>query len=206
MNVVRTELDGVVRIEPKVFGDARGWFVETFQEARYREAGIDLPFVQDNLSRSTRGTLRGLHLQHPHDQGKLVWVPDGAVFDVAVDVRPDSPTFGRWVGFELSSTNHHQLWIPPGFAHGFVVLSETCLFAYKCTDLYAPAHEVGVAWNDPDIGIAWPIEPTQLSAKDRENPRLANVDRTRLPTKLALDAARASKLGATRGEGVSTRG
>ena len=181
MNVIETELPGVLLIEPKVFGDARGWFTETFHAERYREHGIDLPFVQDNLSRSTRGILRGMHLQQPNPQGKLVWVPDGAVFDVALDVRVGSPTFGKWVGFELSAANHRQLWIPPGFAHGFVVTSETCLFAYKCTALYAPSDEVGVAWNDPDIGIQWPTLDVQLSAKDKVHPRLADIDHARLP-------------------------
>lgn len=185
MNVIETELPGVLLIEPKVFGDARGWFTETFHADRYRAHGIDLPFVQDNLSRSTRGILRGMHLQQPNPQGKLVWVPDGAVFDVALDVRVGSPTFGKWVGFELSAENHRQLWIPPGFAHGFVVTSETCLFAYKCTALYAPADEVGVAWNDPDIGIQWPILDVQLSAKDKVHPRLADIDPSKLPTYVA---------------------
>ena len=181
MKVIETELPGVLLVEPKVFGDARGWFVETYSVARYRDAGIALPFVQDNLSRSSRGILRGLHLQHPSAQGKLVWVPDGAVFDVAVDVRVGSPTFGRWVGFELSSENHRQLWIPPGFAHGFVVTSETCLFSYKCTELYDPASELGVAWDDPEIGIAWPLREVVLSAKDQKNLRLAEIPADRLP-------------------------
>ena len=182
MNVIETELPGVLLIEPKVFGDARGWFTETFHEGRYREHGITLPFVQDNLSRSSRGILRGMHLQQPNPQGKLVWVPDGAVFDVALDVREGSPTFGKWVGFELSAENHRQLWIPPGFAHGFVVTSETCLFAYKCTALYAPNDELGVAWDDPDVGIAWPKLDMQLSAKDKVHARLADIDPSKLPS------------------------
>ncbi len=181
MRVIETTLPGVLLIEPKVFGDARGWFLETFHLERYREVGIELPFVQDNLSRSSRGILRGLHLQRPHTQGKLVWVPDGAVFDVAVDVRAGSPTFGRWTGHLLSSENHHQLWVPPGFAHGFVVTSEQCLFAYKCTDLYQPSAELGVAWDDPDLGIEWPLSDVILSAKDQKNPRLRDLDPARLP-------------------------
>lgn len=181
MKVTQTELPGVLLLEPKVFGDARGWFLETYSVTRYREAGIALPFVQDNLSRSSRGILRGLHLQEPHAQGKLVWVPDGSVFDVAVDVRVGSPTFGRWVGYELSSENHLQLWIPPGFAHGFMVTSETCLFSYKCTDLYDPPSELGVAWDDPEIGIAWPLADAALSSKDQKNPRLSQIPRDRLP-------------------------
>lgn len=181
MKVIETALAGVLVVEPKVFGDARGWFVETYSEPRYRAAGISLPFVQDNLSRSSRGTLRGLHLQEPRSQGKLVWVPDGVVFDVAVDVRRGSPTFGRWVGVELSADNHRQLWIPPGFAHGFQVLSETCLFAYKCTDLYDPSAELGVAWDDPDIGVDWPIRDPILSEKDRKHSRLAAIAEDKLP-------------------------
>jgi len=182
MRVTETELPGVLLVEPKVFGDARGWFVETHSVPRYRDAGITLPFVQDNLSRSSRGILRGLHLQQPRAQGKLVWVPDGSVFDVAVDVRVGSPTFGRWVGYELSSENHLQLWIPPGFAHGFMVTSETCLFSYKCTEIYEPSAELGVAWDDPEIGIRWPLTQAVLSAKDQKNPRLSEIPGDRLPT------------------------
>ena len=181
MNVTKTAIEGVLLIEPKVFGDARGWFTETFHEQRYREHGIALPFVQDNLSKSSRGILRGLHLQHPHAQGKLVWVPDGSVFDVAVDVRVGSPTFGKWVGYELSSENHRQLWVPPGLAHGFCVTSETCLFAYKCTDLYHPETEMTVLWNDPAIGIEWPVSEPLLSGKDKQGLCLADIDPARLP-------------------------
>lgn len=181
MRVIETELAGVLVVEPKVFGDARGWFTETYSVERYRAAGITLPFVQDNLSRSSRGILRGLHLQSPHAQGKLVWVPEGSVFDVALDVRVGSPTFGRWFGTELSSDNHRQLWIPPGFAHGFMVTSEHCLFAYKCTDLYVPEAEIGVAWDDPAIGIRWPLPDAVLSPKDRKNLPLAEIDPARLP-------------------------
>jgi dTDP-4-dehydrorhamnose 3,5-epimerase len=181
MRVIETELPGVLVVEPKVFGDARGWFTETYSVERYRAAGIALPFVQDNLSRSSRGILRGLHLQNPHAQGKLVWVPDGSVFDVALDVRVGSPTFGRWFGTELSSDNHRQLWIPPGFAHGFMVTSESCLFAYKCTDLYVPEAEIGVAWDDPAVGIRWPLADAMLSPKDRSNLPLAEIDPAKLP-------------------------
>ncbi len=175
MNVRTTPLPGVLIIEPKVFGDARGFFLETFQARRYAEAGIDLPFVQDNLSRSVKGTLRGLHFQQPQPQGKLVYVLAGAVFDVCVDIRSGSPTFGRWFGLELSADNHLQLWIPPGFAHGFCVLSDSADFAYKCTALYAPEFDRGIAWNDPDIGIRWPIENPLLSKKDAAAPRLKDA-------------------------------
>ncbi len=181
MKVTPLELPEVLLIEPKLLGDPRGYFVETWQEGRYAEAGIKGRFVQDNLSRSRHGILRGLHLQHPHDQGKLVHVLEGKVFDVAVDVRVGSPTFGRWVGQHLSSVDHRQMYIPAGFAHGFCVVSETALFAYKCTDVYAPAHEVGVAWNDPALAIPWPVAEPVVSDKDRANPPLAQIDRNRLP-------------------------
>lgn len=181
MKILPTALEDVLVVEPNVLRDARGFFLETWQAARYREAGIALPFVQDNLSKSRRGTLRGLHLQHPRDQGKLVGVPLGRVLDVAVDVRIGSPTFGRHVAVELSDENHRQLWIPPGFAHGFQVLSDEALFAYKCTDLYDPACELGVRWDDPDVGIAWPVASPTVSAKDVALPRLSEIDRARLP-------------------------
>jgi dTDP-4-dehydrorhamnose 3,5-epimerase len=181
MQIHPTALPGVLVIEPKVFGDARGFFVETWQAQRYREAGIALTFVQDNLSRSRRGTLRGLHLQHPHDQGKLVAVPLGEVLDVAVDVRIGSPTFGQHVAVTLSGENHRQLWIPPGFAHGFQVVSDEALFAYKCTDLYDPKCELGVRWDDPALGIAWPVPEPTVSAKDAALPRLSEIDRERFP-------------------------
>ncbi len=175
MQVVDTGLPGVVLLEPRVHGDARGFFLETFHAARYADAGITMPFVQDNWSRSVRGTLRGLHLQEPHPQGKLVYVVAGAVYDVAVDVRRGSPAFGRWVGYELSADNKRQLWVPPGFAHGFVVLSETADFVYKCTDVYRPEAERAVLWNDPALGIAWPVSEALLSAKDAAAPRLADA-------------------------------
>ncbi|TMW77729.1 dTDP-4-dehydrorhamnose 3,5-epimerase [Thauera sp. UPWRP] len=172
MKVIETALPGVLIIEPKAFGDHRGFFLETFQVERYREAGITLPFVQDNHSRSQRGVLRGLHFQKTRPQGKLVSVSRGAVYDVAVDIDPTSATYGKFVGVELSDDNHRQMWVPPGYAHGFCVLSEVADFQYKCTDFYFPADEGGLAWNDPDVGIPWPIEAPQLSAKDANNPRL----------------------------------
>lgn len=176
MKVTETALPGVRIIEPRVFGDARGFFLETFQAERYRqEAGIDLPFVQDNHSRSRRGVLRGLHTQSPNPQGKLVRVARGEVFDVAVDINPASKTFGKWVGVVLSEENHRQLWIPPGYAHGFVVLSEIADFEYKCTDYYNVSAEAGVLWNDPDVGIEWPIQDVQLSKKDEILPTLAQI-------------------------------
>lgn len=181
MKISSMSLPEVLLIEPNRFGDARGYFVETYHQERYAEAGIDVDFVQDNLSRSVRGILRGLHLQHPNDQGKLVYVLAGEVFDVAVDVRVGSPNFGKWTGALLSSEDHRQLWIPPGFAHGFCVTSDSALFAYKCTALYSVADEVGMAWNDPAIGIAWPLAEPQLSAKDKVQPRLADIDPVRLP-------------------------
>lgn len=175
MKANSTELPGVLLIEPSVLGDSRGFFLETFQAKRYNDAGIPGPFVQDNLSRSTRGTLRGLHFQFPHPQGKLVQVLRGSVWDVAVDVRKGSPHFGGWLGMELSEENRRQLWIPAGFAHGFCVLSESADFFYKCTDFYAPAAEHAVRWDDPDIGIRWPIESPRLSAKDSAAPSLAEA-------------------------------
>jgi dTDP-4-dehydrorhamnose 3,5-epimerase len=177
MEVVTTELPGVVLIQPRVFGDPRGFFLETYHADRYAAAGIDLPFVQDNWSRSVRGTLRGLHFQEPHPQGKLVQVVSGAVFDVAVDVRRGSPTFGRWVGFELSAENKWQLWVPPGFAHGFVVTSDVADFFYKCTGLYRPEAEQAIVWNDPDLDIRWPVADPLLSAKDAAAPRLRDAPR-----------------------------
>lgn len=167
MEVEKTPIEGVLLIKPKVFGDERGYFVETWQQERYREIGIDLPFVQDNHSKSTKGILRGLHFQKDHPQGKLVMVSLGEVFDVAVDIRPGSPSFGKWYGAVLSQANQHQLWIPPGLAHGFYVLSDIAHFHYKCTDFYHPGDEGGICWNDRDINIDWPtnFEPI-LSVKD----------------------------------------
>jgi dTDP-4-dehydrorhamnose 3,5-epimerase len=174
-------LPEVLLVEPQRFGDTRGYFLETFHKERYREAGIKLDFVQDNLSRSSRGILRGLHLQHPNDQGKLVYVLAGEVFDVAVDVRVGSPNFGKWTGAVLSAEDHRQLWIPPGFLHGFCVTSDSALFTYKCTAPYSVADEVGVIWNDPAIGIPWPVVDPKLSAKDAALPQLAAIDPARLP-------------------------
>jgi dTDP-4-dehydrorhamnose 3,5-epimerase len=172
MKVTPTELPEVLLIEPRVHGDARGFFYESFQAERYEDAGVKGPFVQDNHSRSVRGTLRGLHFQEPNAQGKLVQVLRGTVFDVAVDVRRGSPRFGQWVGVELSDAVPRQLWIPAGFAHGFCVLSESADFFYKCTALYAPEAERSVAWDDPRIGIRWPLAAPLLSAKDRQAPPL----------------------------------
>ena len=181
MKVTPLALPEVLLVEPDRFGDARGYFLETWRQERYRAAGIAAEFVQDNLSRSTKGILRGLHLQQPNAQGKLVYVIEGSVFDVAVDVRWGSPSFGKWTGAVLSSVDHRQLWIPPGFAHGFCVTSETALFAYKCTTPYSAADELGVLWNDPALGISWPVTTPQLSAKDAVLPRLADIDPKRLP-------------------------
>ena len=167
MEVTKTRVDGVLLIKPKVFGDERGYFVETYQKERYSEIGITHPFVQDNHSMSRRGILRGLHYQTKHPQGKLVMVSLGAVFDVAVDIRPDSPTFGKWFGAILSQENQHQLWIPPGLAHGFLVLSDIAHFHYKCTDFYDPKNETSILWNDPELNIEWPFaEDVLLSQKD----------------------------------------
>ena len=157
MEFERLAIPDVVLIRPKVFEDGRGFFFESWQKRRFAEAGIDADFVQDNHSRSVANTLRGLHYQVEQTQGKLVQVTSGTVFDVAVDLRRSAPTFGRWVGVELSGENHHQLWVPPGFAHGFLVLTAMAEFSYKCTDYYAPAHERSIRWDDPDIGIRWPL-------------------------------------------------
>ncbi|RYZ42892.1 MAG: dTDP-4-dehydrorhamnose 3,5-epimerase [Myxococcaceae bacterium] len=176
MKVTPLELPEVLLVEPKVFGDDRGFFLESYHAKRYADAGIAGPFVQDNLSRSVKGTLRGLHFQEPHAQGKLVQCLSGAVWDVAVDVRRGSPTFGRWVAAELSFENKRQLWVPPGFAHGFCVLSDSADFFYKCTALYSPETERSVLWNDPDLAIPWPVagEPL-LSGKDKQAPRLKDA-------------------------------
>lgn len=182
MNVLTTALPGVLIVEPDVLGDMRGFFQETYHAQRYAEAGIELPFVQDNHSRSSKGVLRGLHLQNAHPQGKLVRVTQGSVFDVAVDVRRGSPTFGKWAAATLSADNFRQLYIPPGFAHGFLALSEQVDFLYKCTDYYYPEYEVGIMWNDPAIGIEWPDigMDYRLSERDRSNPRLSDASE-RLP-------------------------
>ena len=174
----KTKLPGVVIIQPQVFGDSRGYFMETYKKNLFAEAGIDKEFVQDNESSSTKGVLRGLHFQKQNPQGKLVRVIEGEVFDVAVDLRKNSKTFGKWVGVTLSAENKKQFYIPEGFAHGFVVLSETASFVYKCTRFYAPGDEGGLMWNDPEIGIKWPVgngfEPL-LSEKDTKNPPLKDL-------------------------------
>jgi dTDP-4-dehydrorhamnose 3,5-epimerase len=177
MNVIPTDIPDVMIVEPRVFRDPRGFFKETFQRDRYAEAGIREEFVQDNISRSRRGTLRGLHLQVQHTQAKLVQALAGRIFDVAVDLRRNSRTFGRWVGTELNDENHHQMYIPRGFAHGFCVISETADLFYKCTDFYYPEHERTLLWNDPDVGIRWPLEADPvLSDKDRRGARLAEIE------------------------------
>lgn len=182
MKIIETALPEVLLVEPTVFGDHRGFFLETWNRQRYLEAGFpDVTFVQDNHSRSRKGVLRGLHFQLNHPQGKLVQVATGAVFDVAVDIRVGSPHFGKWVGYELSEENHRQLWVPPGFAHGFCVLSETVDFIYKCTDLYRPDDEGGVLWNDPEIGIDWHVDAPLLSEKDKQYPSLSQIAADRLP-------------------------
>ncbi|EIF44093.1 dTDP-4-dehydrorhamnose 3,5-epimerase [gamma proteobacterium BDW918] len=176
MNVIPTQLKDCVIIEPKVFGDHRGFFLETFQADRYRDmAGISLPFVQDNHSRSAKGVLRGLHFQKTKPQGKLVRVVSGEVYDVAVDIRPDSPSFGQWEGVILSEENKRQFWVPPGFAHGFVVLSDTADFEYKCTDYYDPSDEGSLIWNDPAMAITWPLKNPTLSDKDSKAPTFAEL-------------------------------
>ena len=177
MKAIPTAIPDVLVLEPKVYGDARGFFLESFNQHVFNQAtGLEVEFVQDNHSRSAKGVLRGLHYQLQQPQGKLVRVARGAVFDVAVDIRRSSPHFGRWVGVELNEDNHRQLWIPPGFAHGFLVLSDSADFLYKTTDYYAPEHERAVLWNDPAIGIAWPLttEPL-LSAKDKAASLLADA-------------------------------
>nr|WP_211484034.1 dTDP-4-dehydrorhamnose 3,5-epimerase [Corallococcus exiguus] len=165
----------VLLIEPKVFGDDRGFFLESFHAKRYADVGVVGPFVQDNLSRSVKGTLRGLHFQEPNAQGKLVQCLAGAVWDVAVDIRKGSPTFGRWVAAELTGENKHQLWVPAGLAHGFCVVSDSADFFYKCTALYSPESERSVAWDDPDLAIPWPVKQPLLSAKDQRAPRLKDA-------------------------------
>jgi dTDP-4-dehydrorhamnose 3,5-epimerase len=181
MRVVRSALPEVVFIDPDVFGDSRGYFFESWNQARYRDAGLPEIFVQDNVSRSRRGVLRGLHFQEPKAQGKLVTVLEGVVFDVAADIRVGSPTFGRTVSATLTGENRRQMYIPPGLAHGFCVLSENATFIYKCTESYAPQAEGGIIWSDPDLAIAWPVTAPTLSAKDEKYPRLRDVPRERLP-------------------------
>lgn len=182
MIVEALPLSGLRLIRPARHGDARGWFAEVWQLQRYQEAGITETFVQDNLARSARGVLRGLHAQHPHAQGKLVQVYDGRVFDVAVDARHGSPTFAQWYGVELDGDQGAQLYVPPGFLHGYYVLSESALFGYKTTDIYSPSSEFGVRWDDPRIGIDWPLDGDPvLSTKDRNAPLLDELPLSRLP-------------------------
>jgi dTDP-4-dehydrorhamnose 3,5-epimerase len=180
MNVLTCDLAGLLIIEPKVFGDARGFFLESWNRQRYAEAGLPMDFVQDNVSLSRRGTLRGLHFQKPNAQGKLLQVLLGEVFDVAVDLRRSSPSFGRWHGLNLSGENKRQFYIPPGFAHGFYVVSETALFQYKCTELYSPKDELTLKWDDPEIGIAWPGPQPLLSEKDKKGLPLRQLPTDRL--------------------------
>ncbi len=170
MEVEKTPIEGVMLVKPKVWGDTRGYFVETWQQERYASVGIDLPFVQDNHSKSRYGTLRGLHFQRTHPQGKLVSVSLGSVFDVAVDIRRGSPTFGKWYGVELTQDNQWQLWIAPGLAHGFAVTSEVAHFHYKCTAYYCPDDEGAIRWNDPHVGVIWPVRKPILSEKDKVAP------------------------------------
>lgn len=182
MTRIETAIPGVWILEPKVFGDERGFFMETWRRDAYADVGIPPGLVQDNLAFSRQGVLRGLHVQHPYPQGKLVQVLRGEVFDVAVDIRRGSPWFGRWVGARLSGDNKRQFWVPPGFAHGYCVISDEALFGYKCSDYYHPETEFGVRWDDPVIGIEWPLAgPPQLSEKDRNAPRLEEIPEARLP-------------------------
>jgi dTDP-4-dehydrorhamnose 3,5-epimerase len=181
MNIISTSIDGVLIIEPDVFKDNRGFFMETYQQARYLKSGIKQAFVQDNLSFSVQGTLRGLHYQVKHPQAKLVQVLTGEIFDVAVDIRSGSPTFGKWTGAYLSDQNKRQLFIPEGFAHGFCVISKDAHFLYKCSDFYAPEDEYGINWADSDIGIDWPVRKPIISEKDRQNPELYDLLPKQLP-------------------------
>jgi dTDP-4-dehydrorhamnose 3,5-epimerase len=180
MNVLPTELPGVLILEPRVHRDARGFFLETWHAERYAAAGVDFPFVQDNHSCSARGILRGLHTQLEQPQGKLVRVVRGRILDVAVDIRLGSPTFGRYAAVELDDEEFRQMWVPPCFAHGFLVLSDVAEVHYKCTDFYHPSSELCIRWDDPEIGIPWPVDAPELSRKDREAPTLAEA-RERLP-------------------------
>jgi dTDP-4-dehydrorhamnose 3,5-epimerase len=181
VNVTETDLPGALILEPKVFGDGRGFFMEIWSQRRYAEFGVLPNFVQDNLSYSKKGVLRGLHFQNPDPQGKLVFVLQGEVFDVAVDIRIGSPTFGQWVGVNLSAENKRQFYVPEGFAHGFIVTSEAALFSYKCTSYYNPQTEQILLWSDPDLGIVWPIEAPVLSAKDGSAPHLTEIPTEKLP-------------------------
>jgi len=182
MKIIQTILPGCVVIEPQVHGDARGYFYESFHAQKYKSAGLDLSFVQSNVSRSAHGVLRGLHYQWPNPQGKLVSVLEGEVYDVAVDIRTGSPTFGRWAAVMLTADNKRQFWIPEGFAHGFAVVSDYATFSYQCTALYDHAADAGIRWNDADIGVDWPLSAPLLSDKDERAPFLRDVAPERLPT------------------------
>ena len=175
MNIIQGELDGLLILEPQVFGDSRGYFLESYHQIRFTRAGIDQVFVQDNFSFSDQRTLRGLHFQVNHPQTKLVQAVSGEIFDVAVDIRPDSPTFGKWSGVFLSETNKRQLLIPAGFAHGFCVISETARVTYKCSDYYHPEDEGGILWSDPAVGIKWPVNDPIISEKDKQFPLLREL-------------------------------
>ena len=181
MNVKETKLPGVLILEPKVFPDDRGYFLETWNSTRYEQVGIPGLFVQDNISFSKKGILRGLHFQYPQSQGKLIQVLSGEVMDIIVDIRVGSPTYSQWIGEVISESNHRQIYVPPGFAHGYCVTSETALFSYKCTDFYNPATEHGIIWNDPDIRIEWPIAQPVLSPKDEAYSRLKDLRPENLP-------------------------
>jgi dTDP-4-dehydrorhamnose 3,5-epimerase len=182
MKIIETSLPGVLVVEPQVFKDSRGFFYESYHEGKFLKADIQVNFVQTNVSRSAKGVLRGLHYQWPNPQGKLVSVLDGEVYDVAVDIRQGSPTFGQWTGVMLTGDNHRHLWIPEGFAHGFCVLSPHATFTYQCTTLYDPVADASIAWNDADIGVDWPISQPLISDKDAKAPMLKNVPADRLPT------------------------
>lgn len=182
MQCIETGISGLKIIEPDVYGDDRGFFMESWHASRYREAGLPAQFVQSNVSRSSPGVVRGLHYQYPNPQGKLVQVLEGRIFDVAVDIRIDSPTFSEWVGVELSAANHRQLYVPEGFAHGFCVLGDTpAMMGYLCTRVFSAEDDAAIAWDDPDIGVEWPVRPTSLSRKDTEAPRISEIPRERLP-------------------------
>ena len=184
MNCIETGIDGLLIIEPDVFGDDRGYFKETWHAQRYADAGLPGQFVQSNVSRSAPGVIRGLHYQYPEPQGKLVQALEGRIYDVAVDIRTDSPTFREWVGVELSASNHRQLYVPEGFAHGFCVLGdEPAMLSYMCTRVFSAEADAAIAWDDPEIGVEWPIKPDSLSAKDSAAPRLSEVLPENLPRK-----------------------
>jgi dTDP-4-dehydrorhamnose 3,5-epimerase len=181
LRVFETGLDGVVIVEPRIHGDERGFFQESWKSSSYGAHGMPTAFVQANISRSMKGVLRGLHYQFRQPQGKLVSVIEGRIFDVAVDIRAGSTSFGQWAGVELSAANNRQLYVPEGFAHGFIVLSNSALFHYHCTTEYSPEYDTAIAWNDPDIGVKWPCEPVTVSDKDQKAPRLRDVPIDRLP-------------------------